>query len=270
MKNVINVLPFVLMPLMSGGLLAQQRPQPTYYPDAPPEVERSEPDGPSLVREVSASKARAKAKYAVFLADPNHEAHDQINLEITRARKAGDSVFTKSNWPEVIYDRVFSKHKARWQREASIRPPASGSDAPPAAEPEAVINFPNSVGNIIVDGNVWKGTVHQYKEGKISVTTDVTAYQVRWISVDRLSPETKGWLGLGTEADRQAFLTAVQQAKEEEIVRAEIERKMMELRIRDRHNREMEAIARERMAQEAADRAALLQMDKKKSRESRR
>lgn len=219
----------------------------------------SNPAVAAFVKEENASRDRAQTKYAIFMTDPSLDFNDQLELEIKRAEKNNDEALTKPTWPEVMCDRVMNKHRLRWQQEAMAKggaavntPPAPDASAVPApaapveqVPPAGPITYTDAVGTFYVDGKAWKGTVHEYRSGKISITADVTGHKLAWVGVERLSPETRGWLGLGSAADGQAYQDAAQRAQAEQQRRAEAQKQLAEMQMKERHDREMEAIARQ-------------------------
>ncbi|MBB5038829.1 hypothetical protein [Prosthecobacter dejongeii] len=231
----------------------------------PPAVDMSDPRVAAFVKEENASRERALAKYSVFMLDKTHDFNDLVDLEISRAEKSNDEVLTKPNWPEAVCDRVFEKHKARWQHEAMNSGKTVGEALPAAAPtpapapvgnglPSGPITFTDAVGRMVIDGAAWRGQVHEYRDGKISVTADVTAGKLVWVAVERLGPETKGWLGFGGEAEKAAF-EAYSQRQQDEHNRAEATRQQaLEMQQQERHNMQMQILAQQRMQQEAKDR----------------
>lgn len=85
-----------------------------------------------------------------------------------------------------------------------------------AGDPSTNVTFTDAKGTWTCKGQKWKGQVHKYVEGRIFVTGDVTGYTGTWLKAEDLDPATRGWLGIGTDSDDEAFIVHNAQAQQQD------------------------------------------------------
>lgn len=156
-----------------------------------------------------ASRERAIAKYQPLFDDPEKLFDDLLEAEISRLDKNRDTVLELPSWPEFVCDRVYRKHEAILASKMGVQ-----SHTPPnQSEHFAARRWENATGTFLVDGKKWKGTIHEYRDGKVSITADVLAYQVVWVPISKLEPEVRAWLGIGSQQDVAAYNARAEREK---------------------------------------------------------